>query len=706
MKNNTIELQVEGMDCANCAASITRFLERKGLEEVYVNFSTKEVRFRLGDSELGVEDVKAGIDKLGYTVVQEDQPQTWWTLERKLLISALFTAPLLLHHLLMMAGAGIPGLDDPWVQLAICLPVFLIGFVHFGRSALSSLRGGVPNMDVLIFIGSTAAFVYSLIGTLILEADYIFYETSATIITLVLVGNWLEKRAVEQTTTAIEELSRLQVVKARRIMPSGTIVTIDREEIRKGHILQVNEGDKVPADGIVKSGEALVDESMLTGESLPVEKAAGDEVVGASLIASGNFQMEVRAAGRDTLLSQMIELVKTAQQEKPDIQRLADKISAIFVPVVLTIAVLTFLVAHFAFGVASQQALMNAIAVLVISCPCAMGLATPTAVMVGVGRMAKNGILVKGGQTLEVFAKIRNMVFDKTGTLTTGAFAVDEVQYYTGDKRYVNALIRHLERHSSHPIARSLVREMEGRPNGMDLSDLEVREEKGVGISAYDPDGNAYKIGSARVLAAKEEGLSGAEQVYLTKNDELLAAIALSDDVKQEAVRTIRYLELNDIHPIILSGDRAAKTARVAALLGIDEYYAEQLPAQKLRIIERLSEEAPTAMVGDGINDAPALARATLGISLSDASHAAIQSAQIVLLNGNLERLRLALGISRKTVETIRQNLFWAFAYNIVAIPIAAAGLLNPMWGALFMAFSDVVVIGNSIRLKYKPIKD
>jgi Cu+-exporting ATPase len=704
MKNNTIELKVEGMDCANCAMSITRFLERKNLEDVYVNFSTKEVRFRMGHTDMTLEQVKAGINKLGYTVVEEAQTEPWWTLERKLLISALFTAPLLLHHLLMVLGGGIPGFENPWLQLLVCLPPFAIGFLHFGRSALSSLRGGVPNMDVLIFTGSTAAFIYSLIGTLLMEPNYIFYETAATIITLVLVGNWLEKRAVDQTTSAIGELTRLQVEQARRIMPSGTVVRIDKDEIKAGHILQVNEGDKVPADGHLTEGSATVDESMLTGESAPVEKEVGDEVIGASLVRSGNFQMEVTAAGRDSVLSQMIELIKTAQRDKPRIQRLADKISAIFVPVVLGIAALAFSIGHWGFGLSTQQALMNAIAVLVISCPCAMGLATPTAVMVGVGRMARNGILVKGGQTLEIFSKIKQMVFDKTGTLTTGEFKIKDIEYHTTEKKRVNALIYTLERHSSHPIAQSLVREMAHRLNGEELGALEVTEEKGIGVVARDAEGNAYKIGSERIFpnASGEER----QMVYLMKNGDLLAAVEIADDIKPEAQETIRFLKKRGINPVVLSGDRREKTEEVARRLGIDEFYAEQLPADKLEVIEALSQEAPTAMVGDGINDAPALAKATLGVSLSDASPAAIRSAQIVLLNGNLQHLRRAVGISRHTVLTIKQNLFWAFAYNIVAIPVAAVGLLNPMLGALFMAFSDVVVIGNSIRLKYKRIKD
>ena len=700
--NKVMELEVEGMDCANCAAGISRFLNRKGLEDVYVNFSTKEVRFRLGDSGLSLEDIKAGINKLGYTVMEEDEPEPWWTLERKLLLCAVFTVPLLLQHLLMAAGWHLPFLDDPWVQLLVCLPVFATGFLHFGRSALRSLRGGVPNMDVLIFIGSTAAFVYSLIGTFIGEPDFLFYETSATIITLVLMGNWLEKRAVKQTTTAIGELSRLQVEKARRVMPSGTVISIGKDEIHKGHVLQVNEGDKVPADGVILAGDASIDESMLTGESVPVERSAGQEVIGASVVRSGNFRMEVTASGKDTLLSQMIELVKTAQRDKPAIQRLADRISAIFVPVVLSIALLTFLAGHFLFDLPAPKAMMNAIAVLVISCPCAMGLATPTAVMVGVGRMARNGILVRGGQTLEVFSKIKNMVFDKTGTLTSGDFELKHIDYFTADEQRVNRLIYTMERHSSHPIAQSLVRALAERMNGSEPENLSVKEEKGIGVTAEDEKGNIYHIGSRRILKdvqAQEE--SG---IFLTQNGRLLASIDLSDEIKPKAAETVAFLRQNGIRPVVLSGDREPKTRLVARSLGIDDYYAEKLPAEKLEIIGNLSEEAPTAMVGDGINDAPALARATLGISLSNASHAAIQSAQIVLLNGNLDRLQKAVGISRQTVLTIRQNLFWAFAYNIVAIPVAAAGFLNPMWGALFMAFSDIVVIGNSIRLRFKSI--
>jgi Cu+-exporting ATPase len=703
MDKGIIKLTVDGMDCNNCATSISRFLERKGLEDVFVNFQTKEVRFRQDDEKVTLDKVTAGIHKLGYVVLDDGVKKSWWTLNRKLVISAVFTLPLLLQHILMMAGIHIPFMENTWVQFALCLPVFMIGVAHFGVSGWKSLRGGVPNMDVLIFIGSTAAFFYSLVGTLTNHPDYIFYETAATIITLVLVGNWLEKRAVEQTTSSIEELSRLQVEKARRVMPSGTVVSIDSKDIRVGNILQVNEGDKIPADGTVLSGGATVDESMLTGESLPVDKHENDAVVGASMLLSGNFQIKVTAIGDNSVLGKMIELVKMAQADKPDIQRLADKISAIFVPAVILIALATILIGHYGFGLEFQQALMNGIAVLVISCPCAMGLATPTAVMVGVGRMAKNGILVKGGQTLEIFAKIKNIVFDKTGTLTTGAFQLNDIQYFTEDKKRVDALIYQLEKHSSHPIAQSLVKAMESNQNGLTFPGLKVEEHRGSGLEAKDDQGNVFRIGSGH-RSHRDLKVNPKAQIFLTQNDSLLAAIEITDDIKEHAAAVVSYLKTNGIKSYVLSGDKIDKTAAVAKSVGIQHYYGEQLPDEKLEIIDRLAESEYTAMVGDGINDAPALAKATIGISMSNASQAAIQTAQIVLLNGNLDHLKQAYGISKHTLITIKQNLFWAFAYNVVAIPIAAMGFLNPMWGALFMAFSDVIVIGNSIRLKRKKI--
>jgi Cu+-exporting ATPase len=696
-----IEMKVDGMTCNNCAASLNKYLERKGLEDVYVNFQTKEVRYNNSKAAITTDEVKKGIHKLGFVVLEAEQNnKLFWTLERKLLISAIFTLPLLLAHLLMMIGVSLSFMDNYWLQMLICLPVYVIGFLHFGRSALSSLKGGVPNMDVLIFIGSTAAFIYSFVGTLLWEASYIFYETSATIITLVLLGNWLEKRAVEQTTTAIGELTALQVEKANLVTPDGQIVSVERKDIRVGNHLRVNEGDKIPMDGKVMSGQASVDESMLTGESDAIDKMEGDQVIGGSIVVAGQLLMEVESVGKNTVLGQMIELVKTAQQDKPDIQRLADRISAIFVPVVLGIALLTLLIGHFGFGLSFQQALMNSIAVLVISCPCAMGLATPTAVMVGVGRLARNGILVKGGQTVETLAQVQQIVFDKTGTLTDGQLKVEQINYASDDSQeYIHALIYEMEKYSSHPIAQTMRDYLEDKKRArIVLEDIE--ELKGWGMKARSETGEFLALGSYRMLP--DHIPSDGAQLFLVKGDVLLASIHLSDAVKSDAAEVIQYFQKQSVNPIILSGDSNTKAQLVANQLGIQEYYAEQLPKQKLDKIAALSEESITAMVGDGINDAPALAKADLGISLSNASQVAIQSAQIVLLNGRLSRLATAFNISKATVLTIKQNLFWAFAYNVVAIPIAAMGFLNPMWGALFMAFSDIVVIGNSIRLKYK----
>ncbi len=705
MKQKTgdkVLLHVDGMDCNNCATGIARFLSRKGLEDVYVNFATKEVRFRWGASKLDLDQIKAGIQKMGYVVVDEESDKTNHTLARKLILSAIFTTPLIAHHLLMLLGLDVPFLNNPWTQLLLALPPFVIGVQYFGRSAWSSIRTGVPNMDVLIFMGSTAAFVYSLIGLALQEPNYIFFETAATIITLVLLGNWIEHRAIQQTTSSIEQLTSLQPQKARRLLPSGTVSTIDRTEIRKGDLLLVNEGDQVPADGKITTGDALIDESMLTGESEPAEKKENSQVYGGAVVIQGHFQMEVEQVGQNSLLGQMIELVKTAQQDKPDIQRLADRISAIFVPAVLLIAILTLLVSHFGLGVTFNNALMRAIAVLVISCPCAMGLATPTAVMVGIGRMARNGILIRGGQTLELFAGIRQMVFDKTGTLTSGQFNINEIEYFTEDRAKVHSLIHKIEQHSSHPIAKSLVREMEALKNGLDLQLVSVDEEKGVGMTAKDESGNLYRLGSQRILT--NEGTVMPGQLFLTRNNEVLARIQVTDQLRPNLTTIMQTLQSNGVEPIILSGDRNEKVQALARDLGIQKAYGEQLPADKLRRIEKLNEQAPTAMVGDGINDAPALAKAQVGVSLSEASQVAIQTAQVILLNGKLDQILVALGISRLTLVTIRQNLFWAFAYNLVAIPIAAAGFLNPMWGALFMAFSDVVVIGNSIRLRFRKL--
>ena len=711
-KPENITLSIEGMTCSNCALGITRTIEQKETENVNVNFATGEASFTLRNKAI-LPTIINDINKLGYKVLpneaknEKSEKGMMSAVEKKFYFSLIFTLPLFSHMFLPFHF-----LHNPYVQLTLCIPVFITGLLHFGRSAWGSVKAGIPNMDVLITIGSSAAFIYSLIGTIRFAGtneihDYLFYETAATIISLVLLGNLLEHRSVKQTTTAIRELNKLQVLKAKRIDISHEhehITEVDFENIKVNDILLVNTGDKIPVDGKIISGNGSVDESMLSGEGIPVEKVMNDNVTGGTILVHGNLRMKAENVGKDTILSKIIELVKNAQQAKPSIQKLGDKVSSVFVPIVLIISVMTFIIAHFVFDISIQKSMMNSIAVLVISCPCAMGLATPTAVMVGIGRAAQNGILIKGGNTLEELAKVKNIVFDKTGTLTNGNFKIKNISFYHNsdeNKQDIIDIIFNLENYSSHPIAKSLVIELKDKAKPITLAD--VKEEKGIGITAIDVNGNSYQIGSYQITAHLMQ--NKIHNIYLLKNNELIAGVDIEDNLRNNAKELIAKLKAENINTVMLSGDSKSKCDEVALKIGIEKTYSQQLPSQKLHVIETLSANETTAMVGDGINDAPALAKATVGISLGNATPIAIQSAEVILLKSDdLMILNKALQISKHTLITIKQNLFWAFFYNVIAIPIAAIGLLNPMIGALAMAFSDVIVIGNSIRLKYKNI--
>ncbi|MDB4918320.1 cation-translocating P-type ATPase [Mucilaginibacter sp.] len=693
MTEQLVELNVTGMHCNNCALSIHKLLEKKGLQNILVDFASEEVKFSNNDTTT-LPGIIKDIEGLGFKVV--DDPETQITpfyekVENKFIFCAILTAPLLLHMVLPWHF-----LHNPVVQLILCLPVFLVGCLHFGKSAINSIRGGVPNMDVLIFTGSTAAFIYSLVGTVQnMGEQYQFYETCATIITLVLLGNVFEKRSVTQTTSAVKDLIKIQQVSANKIL-NGEVEVISAKEVRPGDILLVNHGDKVPVDGEVLSGNASVDEAMLTGESIPVEKEKYDTVIGGTIIQHGNITMLATKVGSNTVLAQIIELMKKAQAAKPPVQKLGDKVASIFVPAVILIALITFVLTYFAGGTGVQTALMNAIAVLVISCPCAMGLATPTAVMVGLGRAAKNGILIKGGDTIEAVAHTKYVVFDKTGTLTTGKFRINEIKA-EGDisAEQIRGIIMAIEERSNHPIAKSLVNELKTLPQTK-LILKSVKEEKGLGMRAEDIEGNHYFLGSGK--ATDEKGFN----ISLYKNQKLLAQIAIDDEIKPDAAMLIVQLKKMNIIPVLLSGDKNNRCLKVAKLIGIDDVHSEKLPDEKLTVIDIYKQKGKTIMIGDGINDAPALTKADVGVSMNDASQVAIQSARVILLNTDLHSVVKFLQISKHTLLTIKQNLFWAFAYNIIAIPIAALGFLNPMLGAFTMAFSDVVVIGNSLRLKRK----
>lgn len=672
------------------------------MEDVAISVATEELRFNLPEGG-NADEIINGINNLGYEVVLPNQQgarrSVLTTIPFKFFFCLVFTAPLLLHM-----WVNWHWLHDPIVQLALTIPVYIVGMLHFGTSAFRSLRNGVANMDVLITLGATAAFFYSLTGTIQnLGEDYLFYETTAAIITLVFLGNLLEERSIKSTTTAIASLARMQHTRAKRLHTHENgdehVDEIDNADLRTGDRVLVNTGDKIPMDGTIYWGSGHVNESMITGESGPVSKQEKDKVIGGTILEDGSIKMFITATGKDTVLSYIIGLVKQAQGNKPPMQKLADRISAIFVPLILGVALITFLGWYFIGQTTIATAMMRSIAVLVIACPCAMGLATPAAVMVGLGRAAKNGVLIKGANTLESFRNIRQIVFDKTGTLTTGKLQLGQWQAMGMDDASFQSIVFSLEKYSSHPIARSIVHQWKGAAQ---QRLQQVRERKGQGMQARDADGNEWQLGSYAM--ARHITTDDKHNIYLLRNGELAGWIDFTDELRPEAREVMATLKAAGIRTILLSGDMQRKCDEIARELGIDEVLAEQSPEQKLQKIDALMQQAPTAMVGDGVNDAPALVKATIGISLSDATQVAMQSANVILLNNQLGALPLALGLGKHTYLTIKQNLFWAFAYNVVAVPVAALGFLNPIVGAAVMGVSDVVLAINSVRLRFKRV--
>jgi Cu+-exporting ATPase len=664
-----VEWKVDGMDCTNCALTISKYLNKEGLKNVKVNFIGGDVSFELNESN-SKEQLAKGIANLGYKVVNKTllvntkQPVKLFTNHlQRFLFCFPFTAILMLH----MLPWHIHFLMNPWIQLAICLPVYIVGMGYFGVSAVKSLGRGIPNMNVLIAIGATAAFVYSLIGTIgNFGMDYVFYETTATIITLVFLGEWVENRSVATTQKELNKLAAQQKVMANMIAfddeHKENIFPVENTQLRVGDLILIKSGEQVPIDCKILWGDAHVNEALLTGESNPVRKQKKDALIGGSLLTDGTVKAQVTATGKDTVLSNILNLVKQAQGEKPPIQQLADKISAVFVPVVLSISVLTFLVNYFGFEVDTTQSLMRSIAVLVISCPCAMGLATPAAIAVGLGRAAKNGILFRNAKSLELFKDIKTVVFDKTGTLTKGQFTITGFQSIGLPEDEFKRIVFSLEKYSNHPIAQVIT-------NNWKINNAiawkKIEEIKGVGMSGEDAEKNIYQLGTHTPDATIST--EHVHSAYLLKNNVLIGWLDMEDEIREESKQVISYLHSRNIKTILLSGDAYERCKKVADAVGIDEVYAQKKPEEKLQVIEQLNNTHPTAMVGDGINDAPALAKATIGISMSDASHLAMQTAQVVLMNKGIQHLPLALGLGKHTFTTIKQNLFWAFIYNIVA---------------------------------------
>ncbi len=710
MDMEKVNLKVDGMSCTNCALTINKYLKSEGLQNVQVNFIGGDVSFEM-NRNITQQKIEQGIEKLGYQIKHqngsvETNHKTSFTLPfknhlQRFWFCIVFTIPLLVH---MIPGIHIHVLMNPYFQLILTIPVYIVGMDFFGRSAIKSLLNGIPNMNVLITLGSTAAFGYSLYGLLIGNAaEYLFFETACTTLTLVFLGNYMEDISIEKTQDALKKLAVSQKVMANMIafddQHQEQIFQVESTALHVGDLVLIRDGEHVPMDAKILWGEANVNESIITGESVPIEKKMKDLLIGGSIIESGTIKAQITAVGEDTVLSHILKLVKAAQTEKPPVQQLADKISAVFVPTVVSIALLTLAINYFFADKNFGESLLRSIAVLVISCPCAMGLATPAAVAVGLGRAARNGVLFKNAKSLEIFKDIKQVVFDKTGTLTTGKFQVTSFKSQVENDEEFKRIVYSIEKYSNHPIAKAIVKEWKMKD---EVRWASVDEVKGVGIKSKDKEGNEYFAGSYSI--AKDLTEDDQHNIYLLRNNKLIGWVDVADEIREEAKQVIALLKSQNIKTILLSGDRKEKSEKVGNALGIDEIIFEQTPEQKLEKIAAYNAIAPTAMVGDGINDAPALAKATVGISLSDASQVALQSAQVVLMNHGLKNLPLALGLGKQTYNTIKGNLFWAFAYNIVAIPIAAFGFLSPTFGAMVMGLSDVVLAINSLWLNFKKV--
>lgn len=700
-----VDWKVEGMTCSNCALTINKYLQKEGLKDIVVNPIDGTVSFT-NTISAETDKIKKGIGTLGYHVVDGEKKEAStkpFLADNK--SRFLFTLPFTLVLMLHMLHPWLPlhWLMNPWIQLSLCLPVFVTGMWFFGRSAIKSLQNGMPNMNVLIALGALASFVYSLTGALLnLGPGYLFFETSASIITLVFLGNYLEDVSVQSTQRAIKSLAKSQRVMANMIafddQHKEHIFPIENTQLKTGDLVLIKNGEQVPVDCKILWGECMVNESIISGESIPVAKSKKDRLIGGSVLENGIVKAQVTATGKDTVLSGILQMVQHAQAEKPPMQKLADKISAIFVPVVTGIAVLTFFLNFSVFEISAGASLMRAVAVLVISCPCAMGLATPAAIAVGLGRAARSGILFRNASSLESFKTIRQVVFDKTGTLTTGDFTISGFETTIDITRF-KQIAYSLEKFSNHPLAKAIVSDWKTTDT---IRWASIEEIKGMGIKAVDKDGNVFMAGSHKAGMVSEH--TGNHNIYILENDTLIGWIDVTDEIRKEAKEVVSWLHERQINTVLLSGDRKEKAALVASALSIKTVLAEKSPAEKLEIIAALNKEIPTAMVGDGINDAPSLAKATLGIALSDSSQVAMQSADVILMNYGLKNLPKALGLGKHTYITIKENLFWAFIYNIIAIPVAAFGYLSPTIAALAMGLSDVVLAANSVRLFVKKV--
>lgn len=703
------------MHCASCQTRIEKVLSRTdGVYEVNVNLATGKMRIKYDENKLDSKKIEDKVKSIGFGAELERERNTdkdkklkekeYASIKRKFILSAILTLPLFSIMFFHMAGIHVFW-DKPEIQFALATIVqFYVGYTFY-VGAYKSIKSKAMNMDVLVVMGTSAAYFYSIYNWYI-GHDHFYFESSAMIITLVLLGKMLELRAKSKTGEALMKLMDL-APKEVTVIVDGNTFKKSAKDVKLGDVLLVRPGENISGDGDIVQGKTSVDESMLTGESIPVDKNVGDKVYQGTLNLNGSIEVKVTTDMTETGLSKIIRMVEEAQNQKAPVQRLADKVASIFVPTVIGIAILTFIL-HRVFGSDVEKSLISAVSVLVIACPCSLGLATPTAIMVGTGKAANEGILIRDAKALENAEKLTAVALDKTGTITKGRPDVVDMINIRGDKSINNSILYSMEIKSEHPIAMAIVDYFHDNPPKKINGSFINIEGRGVGFKILDKNYYALSIKSIEELGIdiyaeiRENMRPEATYVGLVEDKELNMLVGLVDEIKEDSKESIRFLHDVGLKTVMITGDNEKVAQRIAGSAGIDKYYAEVLPEEKVLKVKELMETEVVGMVGDGINDAPALATADIGFAMGTGTDIAIDSGDITLVGGSLKSVGRAIDISKKTMKTIKQNLFWAFFYNVVGIPIAAIGILNPMIAGAAMAFSSVSVVTNSLRLKNK----